>query len=209
MSSVIGDFPLENLDIDLSALGGDPFELPEYEPDVTFGTPRSRVSRYSRFSRAPSLAPSRAESIARAVQEDDSEGPPLAIFDGGESSVGSQFTGKGDTGGFSKTTGMAMGVLRREIEAIGETLEGEGEAKGGVTFAKVARGASKRAASHFFFELLVLGTRDAVGLKQDKPYGEIEVTGRPGLWTRAAEEGLGAEAEVSVQAEASAPVSEV
>jgi cohesin complex subunit SCC1 len=104
---------------------------------------------------------------------------------------------------------MAMGVLRREIEAIGETLEGEGEAKGGVTFAKVARGASKRAASHFFFELLVLGTRDAVGLKQDKPYGEIEVTGRPGLWTRAAEEGLGAEAEVSVQAEASAPVSEV
>ncbi|BEJ15172.1 hypothetical protein CspHIS471_0409390 [Cutaneotrichosporon sp. HIS471] len=197
MSSVIGDIGLEPLDVGLSALGGEAFELPEYHPEVTFGTPHSRISLHSLHSRRPSLAPSRAESIARAVQEHEAEGPPLAIFDGGESSQGSQF-GK-DTGGFSKTTGMAMGVLRREIEAIESTL-GEGE---GVTFARVARGATKRAASQFFFELLVLGTRDAVGLKQDRPYGDIEVVPRPKLWETGAREAVVASPSLSV------PVSEV
>ncbi|BEI84271.1 hypothetical protein CcaverHIS002_0408750 [Cutaneotrichosporon cavernicola] len=191
MPSMIGDIGLEPLDVDLSILGGDTFGLPEYHPDVTFGTPQSRISR------RPSLAPSRAESIARAVQEHETEGPPLAIFDGGESAQGSQF-GK-DTGGFSKTTGMAMGVLRREIEAIESTL-GEGE---GVSFTRVARGATKRGASQFFFELLVLGTRDAVGLKQERPYGDIEVVPRPKLWE------TGARGTVVASPSVSEPVSEV
>ncbi|GMK57083.1 hypothetical protein CspeluHIS016_0309230 [Cutaneotrichosporon spelunceum] len=169
MSSAVGDI-LEPHDMDLSVLEGEPFGRAEY-PE--FGTPRY-----------PSLAPSRAESIARAVQVHDTSGPPLAIFDGGESEQGSQF-GNG-SGGFSKTTGMAMGVLRREIEAIESTL-GEGE---GVTFARVARGASKRAASQFFFELLVLGTRDAVGLKQERAYGEIELVAKPGLWAESTEESV-------------------
>ncbi|CAK9780140.1 hypothetical protein CC85DRAFT_285433 [Cutaneotrichosporon oleaginosum] len=195
MASMAGDLGLENLDMDLSLLEGDPLDLPAYEPDVPFSSPRSQISRYSRM---PSIAGSRAESIARAVQEHDTEGPPLAIFDGGESAVGSQFTGTGKgTGGFSKTTGMAMGVLRREIEAIESTLS-EGE---GVTFTRVARGATKRAASQFFFELLVLGTRDAVGLKQEQAFGDIEVVPRPGLWETGAR---GAEG-----VSASAPVSEV
>lgn len=42
--------------------------------------------------------------------------------------------------------------------------------------------ASKRAASTFFFELLVLGTRDCVKLEQSRAGGDIEVRGKEKLW---------------------------
>ncbi len=42
--------------------------------------------------------------------------------------------------------------------------------------------ASKRAASTFFFELLVLGTRDCVTLDQAEPFGDIEVRAKDRLW---------------------------
>jgi cohesin complex subunit SCC1 len=71
-----------------------------------------------------------------------------------------------------------MGVLRRELDAI------EAEDKR-VSFTKLAQGASKRAASAMFFELLVLGTRDAVTLKQDKAFGGIEVAPKQRLYALA------------------------
>lgn len=121
--------------------------------------------------RAPSLAPSRAESIAQAVAYDRDE-EPLSIFEKSE-----------PTAGFSKATGMAMGVLRREIEAIEKEVDVIDGQRPAVEFGKVARGASKRAASAFFFELLVLGTRDAVVLEQEKAFGPISVSGKEGLWS--------------------------
>ena len=42
--------------------------------------------------------------------------------------------------------------------------------------------ASRRAASSFFFELLVLGTRDCVKLNQTKAFGDIKVQGKDKLW---------------------------
>lgn len=42
--------------------------------------------------------------------------------------------------------------------------------------------ASKRAASTFFFELLVLGTRDCVALAQSEASGDIEVRAKDRLW---------------------------
>lgn len=180
------------------ALGGeryDSLDLPEYDPDMTFDpvSPFQNRSMSRLYSRAPSLAPSRAESIARAIQEAEDLSHPLAIFDGGESSQMGSEVSERSAGGFSKTTGMAMGVLRREIEAIESGLRARPEettgpeeqgGKPSVQFADVARGASKRAASQFFFELLVLGTRDAVSLKQDAPYGPIAVEGKPKLWEK-------------------------
>lgn len=106
-------------------LGGDitmPADLP-FGEDIT---PKARRVR------EPSLAPSRAESIARAVQygEEDVGTHPLAMFDTrpqreGESqvsitpskSIASEDRSK-TSAGYSRNTGMAMGLLRRELEAI-------------------------------------------------------------------------------------------
>jgi cohesin complex subunit SCC1 len=42
--------------------------------------------------------------------------------------------------------------------------------------------ASRRAASSFFFELLVLGTRDCIQLSQAKPFENIEIRAKGKLW---------------------------
>jgi cohesin complex subunit SCC1 len=105
----------------------DPFQ-PDFE-DLPVVTPtRSRV-------RSPSLAPSRAESIAREIQNQRSTGDHmLAMFEkdaSAESQSASQIQGTPNkslisepisktSAGYSKNTGMAMGLLRREIEAIEE-----------------------------------------------------------------------------------------
>lgn len=128
--------------------------------------------------REPSIPLSRATSAAPVASGES----PISIFDtrtrnaaGDLESQATQRAGDDeDTGGFSKTSAMAMGVLRREIEAI--------ESHDKVSFDKLARGASKRAATTFFFELLVLGTRDAVTLSQEKAFGPIEVQGKQRLW---------------------------
>ena len=44
--------------------------------------------------------------------------------------------------------------------------------------------ASRRAAATFFFELLVLGTRDCVKLTQPEPFSNIEVRAKDKLWER-------------------------
>lgn len=47
---------------------------------------------------------------------------------------------------------------------------------------KSASQGSRRAAASFFFELLVLGTRDNIKIKQDQPFSDIKVASKPGLW---------------------------
>jgi len=134
-----------------------------------------------------SLAPSRAESIAREIQFGDIPDHPLAMFDArrGESqsiyetpTKSSAISDDRRSAGFSKNTGMAMGLLRKEIEAI----EGDVEADKVVSFEALADRASKKAASAFFFELLVLGTKDCVRLEQDRAFGEIKIRSKPRLF---------------------------
>jgi cohesin complex subunit SCC1 len=101
-------------------------DIPEID-DLPIVTPtKQRV-------RSPSLAPSRAESIAREIQNQRSTGDHmLAMFEKdatAESQSASQIQGTPNkslisepisktSSGYSKNTGMAMGLLRREIEAI-------------------------------------------------------------------------------------------
>jgi cohesin complex subunit SCC1 len=80
--------------------------------------------------------------------------------------------------GYSKNTGMAMGLLRKEIEAI----EGNVETDKAVSFDTLADKASKKAASAFFFELLVLGTKDCVRLEQDRAFEGIKIRSKPRLF---------------------------
>jgi cohesin complex subunit SCC1 len=42
--------------------------------------------------------------------------------------------------------------------------------------------ASKRAASAFFFELLVLGTKDAIKLDQKEPFGDVDIRAKDKLF---------------------------
>lgn len=78
--------------------------------------------------------------------------------------------------GWSKNTVRAQRVIRSQLGGAqaAETAE--------MSVDKVSKNASRRAAAGFFFELLVLGTKDHVELKQDEPYGDVVVTGKEGLW---------------------------
>lgn len=129
-----------------------------------------------------SIAPSRAESIARAIQFGDDTDHPLAMFDSRRTESQSvnetptkSVTSSEARGGYSKNTGMAMGLLRKELEAIEE-------ADKVVEFDKLADRASKRAASAFFFEMLVLGTKDCVRIQQDSPFEGIKIRAKPALF---------------------------
>ena len=51
-----------------------------------------------------------------------------------------------------------------------------------MSFRRMGDKATRRAASSFFFELLVLATRDCVKVSQDRPYANIEVRAKPKLW---------------------------
>lgn len=79
--------------------------------------------------------------------------------------------------GWSKNTVRAQRVIRSQLDkdAAAETSE--------LSFDRVGENASRRAAAAFFFELLVLGTKDQVKLEQAEPYGDIKVKAKPTLWT--------------------------
>ncbi|SCZ90882.1 BZ3500_MvSof-1268-A1-R1_Chr1-3g02345 [Microbotryum saponariae] len=79
---------------------------------------------------------------------------------------------------WSKNTVKAITVLNDELQGDDEaTLE----------FSHVAQQVTKKAAASFFFELLVLSTRDCVKIEQPKSFGEIKVQAREKLWQVAAE----------------------
>ncbi|WVO15779.1 hypothetical protein L204_103441 [Cryptococcus depauperatus] len=135
------------------------------------------------FSREPSLALSRAESVARDVQFGISPVEfPLAIFDSRFNKIGERLSKWGlDTEDESRgdsTQGrhasMAVGLLRKELDAA--------PAEGKISFDKLAHKATKRAASTFFFELLSLSTRDRIRIKQQETFGDIEIQGKERLW---------------------------
>jgi len=60
-------------------------------------------------------------------------------------------------------------------------LEEEAERKT-LSFTKMSHKASRCAAASFFFELLVLGTRDCLELSQSASFANIEAFAKPRLW---------------------------
>ena len=98
--------------------------------------------------------------------------------------------------GYSKNTVKALSILRKELDPA-TNLEG-GEKV--LSFASLSEKvcmlldhlvvpedhsfsqASRRAASSFFFELLVLGTRDCIKISQAGPFENIEIRGKDKLW---------------------------
>ncbi|KAG8907080.1 sister chromatid cohesion protein 1 [Tulasnella sp. 417] len=89
-----------------------------------------------------------------------------------------------------------MGLLRKQFKAIeldndatprktrrGAASTAEPGSKP-VSFKKLSEKASRRAAASFFFELLVLGTRDCVKLNQsdNQKFDNIEIHAKDKLW---------------------------
>ena len=77
-------------------------------------------------------------------------------------------------------------MLRREL---GEDKEPELVEEGAapveekkISFKKISEKTTKRAAAAFFFELLVLGTKDCLKLEQEEAYADIEVRAKDKLW---------------------------
>ncbi|KAF7361944.1 RAD21 protein [Mycena venus] len=81
--------------------------------------------------------------------------------------------------GYSKNTVKALGIIRKELKPVDDEDEDKV-----LSFRKMADKASRRAAASFFFELLVLGTRDCVQLTQTAPFENIEVRAKDKLWER-------------------------
>ncbi|KAG0151033.1 hypothetical protein CROQUDRAFT_651549 [Cronartium quercuum f. sp. fusiforme G11] len=108
-----------------------------------------------------------------------------------------QDSGRGPVGGtkWSKNTMKALRVLKDQLGLDEGEGEGEGEAERSmgrkkIKFEKVSEKASKRAASSFFFELLVLATRDCIKLDQPAAYGPITVEDQDRLWEVVEQEGV-------------------
>lgn len=102
---------------------------------------------------------------------------PIALFD--DRSSQSQEANQQDDGkGYSKNTAKALRIIRQELQPAA------GEPEKVMSFKRMSEKASRRAASSFFFELLVLGTRDSVKVSQADPYDNIEVRARDKLWER-------------------------
>ncbi|OCF41159.1 hypothetical protein I317_04989 [Kwoniella heveanensis CBS 569] len=175
------------------SFGFQPEDLPFDEP---LATPRAERT-LPRAQREPSIAASRAESIARDVQYGAESGDyTLVMFDArtagareeasqsqlSQLSTPTKSSERTTASGFSKNTSMAMGLLRKELDAIEE-----GERV--LSFDKLADKSTKRAASSFFFELLVLGTRDCVKLDQARPYENIDIRAKDKLWPEGEAEG--------------------
>lgn len=80
--------------------------------------------------------------------------------------------------GFSKNTVKAIAVIRKGL--AGETEASKADPS--LSFNQVADKASRRAASAFFFELLVLTTRDCLKVTQEGPFEDIEIRAKDKLY---------------------------
>lgn len=135
--------------------------------------------------RARSVAPSELTRLSTPAV-DGGEGDesyadltcPIAAFDTRPipSSQSQETEGDSESKGYSKNTVKALGLIRQELQP---TDDGEGRV---MSFAKMSQKASRRAASAFFFELLVLGTRDCIKLSQNSPFENIEIRAKNRLW---------------------------
>ncbi|KAG1808330.1 Rec8 like protein-domain-containing protein [Suillus variegatus] len=106
---------------------------------------------------------------------------PIASFDVRPSPTQAQ-----EAAGDARTQVKALGIIRKELKP--EARE-DGEERA-ISFRRMTEKASRRAASAFFFELLVLGTRDCVKLTQSAAFENIEIRGKDKLWERQRHESI-------------------
>lgn len=154
---------------------------PEERPDYTLAMFDTRVRTSEGFESqlSSSATGSQSQSLSQSL---------AFLEDSAEQESGVK------PAGVSKNTSLALGVIRRELGDIQEDhvrppTESRTASYKAVSqkvrvriFPATNKQASKRAASAFFFELLVLGTKDCVKLEQRKPFGDIDIAAKERLW---------------------------
>ncbi|QRV79424.1 cohesin subunit rad21 [Ceratobasidium sp. AG-Ba] len=180
---------------------------PGFGPDITFGTeglgalgeaPQFDVGEVEldlgRLPSPPAAPKSRAQSLVDDEVRSRYSTPGLgrtfddlecaiAGFDhrakGAESQTQaseSEVSSGSKVKGVSKNTAMAIQLLQERLQPD------ESEEEKTVSFAQVSNKATRRAASSFFFELLLLSTRDCVKVNQGDAFSNIEVRAKEKLW---------------------------
>jgi cohesin complex subunit SCC1 len=176
----------------------DDFQLGMPEGDQALGEGREKSVVTDR-SRQSSLAP------GADYEEHIIDGScPVAIFDVGQPSQTQPQGGDKDLDecdnlendkGYSKNTIKALGLMRNELQPDGDEIPQVTMSFKKMTtnvrsrfsliscvFAERPYQASRRAASSFFFELLVLGTRDCIQVSQKTPFADIRIQAKGRLW---------------------------
>ncbi|KAI0374146.1 hypothetical protein BV20DRAFT_1049545 [Pilatotrama ljubarskyi] len=164
-------------------------------PEVEGGAAGPEAERVRSKSLAPSVLSRLSTPPPDIMLEEGDESLadvtcPIAVFDDrvaqsqsqsqALSQVASELASSDDGKGYSKNTVKALAIIRRELQPSAEEPAEEKY----VSFNNMAQKASRRAAAAFFFELLVLGTRDCVKLSQPEPFANIEVRAKDKLWER-------------------------
>lgn len=156
------------------ATGGGPLDIFDTRPRKPDGGAASSQDESQRSRRSGSHTSSRARSGSVGARS------------AAGAREGEEEQEQGRVRHVSRNTARAMGVLRRELgeEKEPEVLE-EGAApveEKKISFKKISEKTTKRAAAAFFFELLVLGTKDCLKLDQTEAYADIEVRAKDKLW---------------------------
>lgn len=157
--------------------------MDDFRMDVGGDFPAARDEMGAERARSVALSEKSRQSTPAVDAEEGEENyadvsSAIAVFDirPSQSSQSQESTNDGESKGYSRNTVKALGIIRRELQP-----EDDEEEKA-ISFAQVSHKASRRAASAFFFELLVLGTRDCVKLSQGAPFENIEVRAKAKLW---------------------------
>ena len=181
-------------------------EVPEFDMgaggDVDINRARSKSLAPSALSRLSTPAPDGV-----VIEEGDETyadaSCPIAMFDVRPSTQTQTQTHDADREvptadnegkGYSKNTVKALGIIRKELQPVA----GQEEMDKMLSFRKLSDRvclcylpprlytycfqASRRASASFFFELLVLGTRDCLKLSQESPFENIEIRAKGKLW---------------------------
>ncbi|CAA7259293.1 unnamed protein product [Cyclocybe aegerita] len=160
-------------------------EVPKVGVDMEDGRAKSVLTDRSR-SRVSSVGPGALDDLEEHGMLDGS--CPVAVFDMTQPSQATQCQAvdseqepadvvENETHGYSKNTVKALGLVRKELQSSEEDDQPKS-----MSFKKMTNKASRRAAASFFFELLVLGTRDCVQVSQPKPFADIAVHAKARLW---------------------------
>lgn len=166
---------------------GEPMDLdmPDIQLDLDKAVRQQRHRSVSRLVDDTRSTPGIADDMG--METYDSQSCTIGLFD-----IRSSRDSKGETQtqetediersteqvqskGYSKNTVKAIAVIRKGLEV-------EPKNDKYLSFNKVSDKASRRAASAFFFELLVLSTRDCVKITQSAPFENIEIRPKEKLY---------------------------
>ncbi|KAF5389353.1 hypothetical protein D9757_004287 [Collybiopsis confluens] len=148
-------------------------DVPAFDPAVDLDLDRGKSAAPSERSRmsTPAIDGLFPEEDVTSYADADC---PIATFDVQTQTQGTDVQAVNT---YSKNTVKAISVIRRELRPT----EGDDENKV-LSFKRMSDKASRRAAASFFFELLVLSTRDCITISQPTPFENIEVKAKDKLW---------------------------